>query len=158
MASTNNDVIPCVRYKTRYSGSMSDYTVSQIGPLSDWMKLEGVAPGKKFIEGELESAFIGISVNVTEPGGESPFWHTHSKIEEIYVFLEGTGEIALDDEVLPIEAGTVVRVGTDTWRALRCLPGSDVPLRWLCIRGGGDTLATIGNDADIDQERPFPWN
>ena len=53
--------------------------------------------------------------------------------------------------------GTVVRVGTDTWRAMRCLPDSPVPLRWLCIRGGGDTLANIGNDADLNQERPFPW-
>lgn len=136
---------------------MSDYSISQIGSLADWANLDGVVPGKKFMESDLGAEFIGMSVNVTQPGGESPFWHTHSKIEEIHIFFEGVGEMALGDDIVPVEAGTIVRVGPDTWRALRCLPESAVPLKWLCLRAGGASLAEIGKDADLDQDRPFPW-
>ena len=137
---------------------MSDYKVVEVGPLSDWADLAGVAPGKTFVEGDLGAESIGISVNSTEPGATSPFWHTHSELEEIHVFLEGDGEMALDDEVIPVGPGTIVRVGPDVWRGLRALPDSEVPLKWLCIRGGEGTLASIGNDAEIDKERPWPWD
>lgn len=122
-----------------------------------WKNLAGVAPGKSFVEGNLDSEFVGLSVNNTPPGGGSPFWHEHSKIEEIYVFLEGDGEMAIDDEVVPVAAGTIIRVPQGVWRALRCLPSSETDLKWLCIRAGEGSLAEIGNDAAIDQERPFPW-
>lgn len=130
---------------------MGTYSVSQVGPLSAWTD-------KTFVESDLASAFIGLSVNSTAPGGTSPFWHTHSKIDELYVFLEGTGDLALDEDVLRVEAGTIVRVGPDVWRALRCSPESEVPLKWLCLRAGGQDLKTIGNDADLDRERPWPWD
>ena len=136
---------------------MSNYYTSQVGPLADWGALDGVAPGKKFVEGELGSQFAGISVNFTQPGGATPFWHTHNTLEEIYIFLEGEGEFAVEDEVLPIHPGTIIRVGQGAWRAHRCLPDGSA-LKWLCVRAGGDTLENIGNDAEIDSDRPYPWS
>lgn len=128
-----------------------------MGELDNW-GAGGQHPGKRFIEGELGADSVGLSVNATEPGGESPFWHVHNATEEIYVVLSGRGEIALDDDVLLLGPGVVVRVGRGTWRALRCLPDGDEPMRWLCIRSGADALADVGNDAEIDQERAYPWN
>ena len=136
---------------------MSKYKISQVGPMDAWENLAGVAPGKSFVEGDLGAEFVGISVNNTKPGDASPFWHTHSKIEEIYIFLEGDGEMALEDEVVPVTTGTIIRVPQGVWRALRCLPDSETDLKWLCLRGGEGGLAEIGNDAEIDKERPFPW-
>ncbi len=137
---------------------MSETHVSEVGPLSAWTEIEGVAPGKAFLEADLGSEFLGLSVNATLPGDESPFWHVHNKIEEVYFVIEGEGEIALDDRIIPLHPGTVVNVRPGIWRALRCLPDSDVPLKWLCIRGGGESLEAIGNDAELDQERPYPWS
>lgn len=136
---------------------MSDYSVIELGGVDDWGS-GGQHPGKRFIEGELGADSMGISVNSTEPGGESPFWHTHARSEEIHIVIAGRGEIALDDEVLPLRPGTAVRVGPGVWRALRCLPESETPMTWLCIRSGADTIEGIGRDSEIDQERPFPWN
>ncbi len=136
-----------------YLWLMSDYKAVELGGLDNWSEA-----AKRFLEGEIGAQFAGISVNVTEPGGESPFWHSHSKLEEIHIVLEGTGEIALDDEVLQLGPGSVVRVGQGVQRALRALPDSDGPMKWLCIRAGGDSLENIGDDADLDQETPFPWN
>lgn len=137
---------------------MGTYSVSQVGPLDGWASLDGVAPGKAFLEDELGTQFIGLSVNGTQPGGTSPFWHTHSQLEEVYIFIEGEGQMALGDDVIDVESGSIVRVGPDMWLGLRCTPGSPTPLKWLCVRAGGDTLATIGNDADLDSERPYPWD
>lgn len=136
---------------------MSDYTAIELGGLDEWGS-GGEHPGKRFIDAELGTAHTGISVNSTEPGGESPFWHVHSAIEETHIVLSGRGEIALDDEVLPLGPGTVVRVGPGTWRAVRALPDSGEPMKWLCVRSGPDSLAGVGDDAEIDGEPPFPWN
>jgi len=128
--------------------------VTQIGQLSAW----GGENGKQFIHREIGAEFAGISVNTTEPGGEVPFWHSHERCEEIYIIVDGRGEFALDDEVLPLEPGTVVRAAPGAMHALRCLPDSAVPLRWVCVRAAGEALAEVGRDGTRDEERPFPWS
>ncbi len=35
-------------------------------------------------------------------GEQAGYWHTHSAIEEVYLFLTGQGEMGLDDEVVPV--------------------------------------------------------
>lgn len=130
---------------------MSEYQVTEIGNIDSWV-------GKSFIEGDLGADSTSISVNATEPGGESPFWHAHARCEEIYAVLDGQGELAIGEEVVPLSAGTVVRVAPGAMRALRCLPDSTTPLKWLCVRSGAATLADIGKDATLDSERPFPWS
>ncbi|UNK70429.1 cupin domain-containing protein [Microbacterium sp. H1-D42] len=128
--------------------------VTQIGALDAW----GGDKGKHFIEKEIGAQFAGISVNTTEPGGESPYWHSHARLEEIYIVIDGRGEIVLDDEVVPLEAGTVVRAAPGVMHALRCLPDSPTALRWLCVRSAGMALADVGRDAELDKDRPYPWN
>ncbi len=130
---------------------MADYTVIESGAPAGWN-------GKSFVEGDLGLANLGMSFNATPPGEGSAFWHRHARLEELYVFLGGEGELAVDDELVPVTAGTMVRVGTGAWHALRCLPGSPAPLTWLCVRAGDDTLAGVGKDSELDRERPFPWS
>ena len=130
---------------------MSDYSVISIGSVDSWA-------GKSFVQGDLGSDTLGLSVNATEPGESSPFWHSHASSEEIYIVLDGRGEISVAGDIVPLEAGTVVRVAPGTEMALRALPESPVAMKWLCIRSGADTIEAIGNDATIDQETPFPWN
>lgn len=136
---------------------MSNYDVLELGGLASWHQLEGAAPGKHFVDKDFPAQFIGMSVNSTEPGASQPFWHTHSVLEELYVFLGGEGQLALDGDVVDVTAGTVVRVGQGVWRALRCKEDSPESLKWLCIRAGGATLTEIGRDGELDKERPFPW-
>lgn len=134
---------------------MSDYDVLDIGGLDTWGDYTGPRAGKRFIDKEIPAQYIGMSANSLEPGGTAPFWHTHSVLEEIYVFLAGRGEMLLDDEVVPVQAGTVVRVGQGVWRAYRSAADSPEPLRWLCLRAGGDELSAIPGDGELDKERPL---
>lgn len=136
---------------------MTDYNVVRVGELTAWDEIDGVAPGKAFVEKDLAAKYMGLSVNSNAPGSQSPFWHTHSQHEELYIFITGRGRLALDDDVIDIEPGTIVRVGTGTWRALQAAPDTTEPLRWLCVRAGGATLEEVGHDGAKDGDRPYPW-
>ena len=131
---------------------MSGYEVLELGAPAAWLDR-----GKQFVDKELSTQFIGMSVNALEPGGESPFWHRHARLEEIYLFLEGRGRMGLDDDVIEVAPGTAVRVAQEVWRVLRADADADSQLRWVCIRAGGGELAEVGNDGERDAERPRPW-
>lgn len=132
---------------------MTDYEVMELGAIDAW----GAGSGKQFVDKEISTQYVGVSANALAPGGEAPFWHSHSTLEELYVFLTGHGQLALDDDVLDVQPGSVVRVGQDVMRAWRASPDSPDDLRWLCIRAGGKELGSIERDGELDKERPFPW-
>lgn len=46
-----------------------------------------------------------LSVNNIPAGAAVPFVHSYQDNEEVYVVLEGRGELYLDGEVIPIEKG-----------------------------------------------------
>ncbi|MFD5216033.1 cupin domain-containing protein [Microbacterium sp. NPDC058345] len=142
---------------------MSDYQVTEIGGLDAWRDhFGGFAPsrsrdGRRVVDHELTMQYIGMTANALQPGEQAGYWHTHDKIEELYVFLEGRGQLALDDDMVDVEAGTVVRVGQGVWRTWRARPDSPGELRWLCIRAGGEQLPHLPDDSRRDPERPTPW-
>lgn len=138
---------------------MDRYEVLELGPLEAWDALttpDGRS-GKGFVDKMIGTQYIGLSANAVEPGAESPFWHSHSHLEEIYLFLDGEGQMALDDDVVDVRPGTVVRVGQDVLRIIRCSPDSERPMRYVCIRAGNGELASLPRDATRDGERPRPW-
>lgn len=142
---------------------MSDYEITQIGGLDAWRDHFGGFPparsrdGRRVVDHELTMQFIGMTANALTPGEEAGYWHTHTRVEELYVFLEGRGQMGLDDDVVDVGPGSVVRVGQNVWRTWRALPDSEGELRWLCIRAGGGDLPHIPDDSSRDPERPMPW-
>lgn len=101
--------------------------------------------------------FVGMTANALAPGEQAGYWHEHAKIEEVYVFLDGRGEMGLDDDVVSVGPGSVVRVGQGVWRTWRALPDSRTELRWLCIRAGGEQLPHLPDDSRRATDRPMPW-
>jgi len=142
---------------------MTDYEVLDIGDLDRWRSHHGgfdVArsrDGRRIVDHELAMQYIGLSANALEPGEQAGYWHAHARIEELYVFLAGRGQMGLDDDVIDVGPGTVVRVGQNVWRTWRAHPDSDGQLRWLCIRAGGEQLPRVPDDSQRDSERPSPW-
>jgi mannose-6-phosphate isomerase-like protein (cupin superfamily) len=139
------------------------YQVAAIGALDEWRDhFGGFRPstsrdGRRVVDHELTMQYIGMTANALEPGEEAGYWHAHAQIEELYVFLEGRGQMGLDDEVVDVGPGTVVRVGQDVWRTWRALPDSPGELRWLCIRSGGYELPHFPDDGVRDNDRAMPW-
>jgi mannose-6-phosphate isomerase-like protein (cupin superfamily) len=142
---------------------MSKYTVTHIGPLDSWRdNLGGFIPettrrGRRVVDHELGGGVIGMTATAYEPGEQAGYWHSHSKLDELYVFLEGEGQMGLGDEVLDVSPGTIVQVGTGVMRTWRCKPDSPTQLRWLCIRAGQVPLPAIPDDAEAITDIPMPW-
>ncbi len=142
---------------------MTDYQILEIGALDQWRQhYGGFRPttsrdGRRVVDHDLAMQYIGLTTNSFEPGEEAGYWHTHSDIEELYVFLEGRGQMGLDDEIVDVGPGTVIRVGQGVWRTWRCVPDSASGLRWMCIRAGADQIERLPTDATRDDERASPW-
>jgi len=142
---------------------VTDYQVLEMGGLDEWREhFGGFRPttsrdGRRVVDHDLTMQYIGMTANAFEPGEEAGYWHTHDRVEELYVFLAGRGQMGLDDEVVDVGPGTVVRVGQGVWRTWRSVPDSPEQLRWLCIRAGGHELPHLPDDATRDEERPSPW-
>ncbi|WP_105565445.1 cupin domain-containing protein [Microbacterium halophytorum] len=142
---------------------MSDYQVAQLGALDEWRDFVGgfrpetTKAGRRVVDHELPLRWIGMTANAMAPGEEAGYWHAHSRDEELYVFLAGRGQMALDDEVVDVGPGTTVRVGTGVRRTWRCAPDGAELLRWLCIRAGPNELTRVADDATPDRESPMPW-
>lgn len=139
---------------------MQKYQLFETGALETWK--DHVSPrfnvaGKKFLDRDLALECFGVSVNELAPGESAPFWHAHSVLEELYLVVAGTGEFALDNEVVGVQPGSALRVGQNVMRAWRCKPDSATPLRWICVRGGGAKLGEIPPDAKPLFDVPMPW-
>jgi len=145
----------------------------EIGAIDEWRDhYGGFRPdtsrdGRRVVDHELTMQYIGMTANSLEPGEQAGYWHTHSQIEELYVFLTGHGEMGLGeegrgqearaDEVVAVGPGTVIRVGQNVWRTWRAVPDSPGRLSWRCIRAGGVELPHFPDDSQRDTERPMPW-
>lgn len=142
---------------------MSDYEITNIGSPDQWRDFYGgfrensSRDGRRVVDHELNMQYIGMTVNALEPGEEAGYWHDHSDVEEVYVFLAGEGQMGLDNDLVEVGPGSVVRVGQNVWRTWRARPDSTGQLQWLCIRAGSTELPEFPNDATRDMERPMPW-
>lgn len=142
---------------------MARYTLTNIGPMNSWRDHFGGfveatnKQGRRVIDHELETEIIGFTATAYEPGEEAGYWHSHTELEEVYIFLEGEGQMGLDDDVVDVSAGTVIHVPTGVMRTWRCKPDSPTQLRWLCIRAGKGPLEAIPRDATPIRDIPMPW-
>ena len=142
---------------------MANYSITELGPMNSWRDHFGGfveatnKQGRRVVDHELGTEIIGFTATAYEPGEEAGYWHSHSELEEVYVFLEGRGQMGLDDELIEVGPGTVVHVGTGVMRTWRARPDSPTQLRWLCIRAGGGPLEAIPTDAEPIRDIPMPW-
>lgn len=142
---------------------MNKVSVAEMGPIDSWRDYFGAFPGftgrqgRRVVDSELATKVIGFTATSYEPGEEAGYWHSHSELEEVYVFLTGEGQMGLDDQVLSVHPGTVVHVPPGVMRTWRCLPQSPTQLSWLCIRAGGGELKPVPDDAVPIRDLPMPW-
>ncbi|MCA8988147.1 MAG: cupin domain-containing protein [Planctomycetaceae bacterium] len=138
---------------------MSNYTTYEAGTWSDLGQhcfrhppLE--APGKCFLSERVDSSGCEISLNRFEPGKGYPFLHRHQQQEEIYIVVSGSGEMLVDESIIPLQEGSVVRIAPAGVRSLRA--SADGPICFLCIQATEGTLTsrTIGDGSIV----PGPVN
>ncbi len=142
---------------------MPKYEVINVGALDQWRDFIGgwsahnTREGRRVVDHEIQTQYIGLTVNALVPGQEDAYWHDHAEVEEIYMFLSGRGQMALDDDVIDVGPGSVIRVGQNVMRTYRALPETPEDLRFICIRAGGSELGVKPTDATVDWDRAKPW-
>ncbi len=95
-------------------------------------------PGKVFLAESVKASGMEVSFQVMPPNAGMPFFHKHRKNEEMYIVLKGRGEFQVDDAVIPLLEGSVVRVAQDGSRSWKNT-GSE-PMIMMCIQAAAGTL------------------
>ncbi len=139
-------------------------SVMHTGAMADWGQYSFsipntpiTAPGKLFLKEALGLTGCEISLNQLPPGGKVPFWHRHEASEEVYLFLGGEGEFYVDDDMIAVTQGTVIRVAPQARRTWRNTSATE-PLYYIVLQtvDGSFSQTTIG-DGQIVQ-LALPWD
>ena len=104
---------------------MTPYTLINIDDVEDSATRFGLSPSleARFARRALGSSNLGVSRETLAPGFRVPFGHTHREQEEVYVVLRGSGRIKIDDEIVELREGDLVRVAPGAWRCTEAGPG-----------------------------------
>jgi mannose-6-phosphate isomerase-like protein (cupin superfamily) len=117
---------------------MADYAIVRADDVKDFYEGTDV-PGEFRSLGEaLGAQQLSITLIRVPPHSdfEQGTGHYHDETEELYVIARGTLTMRFEDEVVPVEAGSVVRVAPKTRRSHR--NEGDVPVEiWAVSRSDG---------------------
>lgn len=114
---------------------MPDYTKINFVEVEDSAAGRGHNVQGRFARKYLQSEHLGVSQFSYGSGVRAPYGHRHREQEEVYVVTGGAGRVKLDDEVVDLTRGDVVRVAPHVVRAFEAGPegleliaiGSDRP-------------------------------
>jgi mannose-6-phosphate isomerase-like protein (cupin superfamily) len=91
----------------------------------------------------LEMENGGLSFLRIAPNYRMPFGHHHGEQEEVYVLVNGSARLKLDDEIVELEPWDAVRIQKDTMRNLEGGPdGAEIILFGAPNAGSGDAQMT----------------
>lgn len=94
-----------------------------------------------------------ISVNSLPAGVSVPFVHSHQQNEEVYLILEGRGELYIDGEEIKVNAGDVIRISPKGERCFKA--AADSAMKFICIQTKEGSLEQFTNsDGNICQSKP----
>jgi mannose-6-phosphate isomerase-like protein (cupin superfamily) len=88
---------------------------------------------------QLEAQTLGARIWRLHPGQAST-WHRHFDQHELYVLLEGTGRMRIDDESITLEPLSAVLVEPEHLRQLFNDTGSDV--LWLVVGAPRESVSS----------------
>lgn len=102
---------------------MGDFTKVSFHDVDDVAKLRGRDDFEaRMARGLLGTSEVGVSLFRYDPGMRHPFGHRHGVQEEVYVVVEGSGRMKLDDEVIDLAPWDVVRVAPPVARGVEAGP------------------------------------
>ncbi len=96
-----------------------------------------------------------ISVNELPAGVSVPFVHAHKMNEEVYIVLEGKGQLFLDGEEFCIEKDNIIRIDP---AAARCFKADDnSTLKFICIQTQANSLNQFTENDGLPVEVKPSW-
>ena len=87
----------------------------------------------------------GVSFFRLEPNFRVPFGHTHNEQEEVYILVDGSARLKLEDEIVELKPWDAVRISKETMRNLEGGPdGAEILLFGAPNAGSGDAQMSQG--------------
>jgi mannose-6-phosphate isomerase-like protein (cupin superfamily) len=125
---------------------MSNYTKTNIKSIENSAEAFGLADNleARFARKALELEQFGFSYQKMRANFRQPFGHRHEGQEEVYLVLDGSGRVKVEDEILDLEQ----------WDALRVPPGTT---RQFEAGDNGLELLVIGGTPSGDAETIPNW-
>ena len=129
---------------------MADYTIANLKTdVEDQAPGFGLAPNleARFARQNLALEQSGASYEKLAPGFRVPFGHTHTRQEEVYVVISGSGRMKVGDEMVELKPFDAVRVAAGVWRGTEAGPdGLEV-----IVFGARCGMSPGDNDAEMEQ-------
>ena len=102
-----------------------NYTIKNLRDTEDMAPKFGfdAVQEARFAGRDLDAEKTGVALMRVKPGQRQAFAHRHDAAEEIYVILNGSGRIKLDDEISDVQTLDAIRIAPGVARALEA--GSD---------------------------------
>lgn len=124
---------------------MKNYTLISTEDLSE--------KGRLTMHEQLGLSGAEISFNQLPAGVNVPFIHKHKQNEEIYVILEGSGYLSIDDEVIDIKKGDVFKISPNGERCIKAC--EENAISFMCIQVKENSLNGFSEtDGVILEEKP----
>jgi uncharacterized cupin superfamily protein len=137
------------------------WLLAEMGPMASWSDFVLERPGglsmrgKGFLGQRLGLTGVEVSLNAMAPGQSVPFSHAHIQNEELYLFLSGSGEMLLDNEIVKVGAGSAVRIKPAVFRCWRNT--GDVPLTCIVVQAQAGSLEQATRSDGIVPQDPPHW-
>ena len=99
---------------------MAGYTALQLNEVEDQAPNLGLPSDfqLRMARVPLECENVGLSYQRLAPGWRQPIGHNHKRQEEVFVLVNGSARMKLDDDVIELKPWTAVRVAPATMRSL----------------------------------------
>jgi mannose-6-phosphate isomerase-like protein (cupin superfamily) len=126
---------------------MTGYTHLNLKEVEDQAPKFDMSPDLEFRSARvpLEMENAGISYLRVAPNFRIPFGHHHNEQEEVYVLIEGSARLKLDDEVIELTPLDAVRIDRETMRNFEGGPEGAVVIAFGAPNTGpGDAPMTDG--------------
>jgi mannose-6-phosphate isomerase-like protein (cupin superfamily) len=131
---------------------MAAYTVKNLrSDVENMAPKFGLAPG---LEAHFATSGLDLSSSAVsyqrlepEPNHRMPFGHKHHRQEELYVVVEGSGRIKLDDDVVELSELDAVRIPPEV---TRCVEGGPEGVAFLAF--GAPNTGSPGEDVEMVPE------
>ena len=126
---------------------MADYTIAKLEEMPDVL---GDYPGEMRMSAQSDLGNEQVAFTwrrmPAETGGKGSYGHRHKTQEEIYFVAAGSLQFKLEDDVLDISAGTVVRVAPQVARSVWNEGPEDAVLIMCSMKGEPQTDVEMVED------------
>ena len=94
-----------------------------------------------------------VSINELPANVSVPFVHAHKQNEELYIILDGEGELFIDGEVLKVSKGDAVCIDPE---GKRCFRAGTSGIKMMCIQSKKGSLEqyTMSDGVIVDDVKP----